>query len=1000
MKQMQNLSRLGATLTIAVLLAMTEATAAAAGGLPWEAGAGDMWIKAARAQVLTPATDRVTPVAVQRQEGAVESAEALLAEDSRSARLTYPEGGTKPVVVIDFGSQSVGGYAVFKVTAKTGEPVLRLSYACHPDGTGESGDFTRETSARYMGNSVDLPVLPGNINRHETYTIPRTGVFIAPLIQGQTRYVRVQLDRPGTSVDIDSVVMVNREVHDRSPYDGLFLCSNEKLNHLWQISAWTYQIASFPNQNAWRAVEGWLLPRKLEQAYEIGLSVKGADWGDVTIETVFEIRANPHHVSAAGLAFRARDAANAYMVEMALDGKLQLIRRENGKDQTLTSKTLATPLTDGRHYRLKVGAKGDLITIWLDDVLVDETRDATFPVGHVGFYTPKEKWPLFDFIRVADQHGQVLFEDDFSGDLSRWEFARTRSFVSDGGKRDRLVWSGDLYFAQRNEYYSKTDASYIRDSLKMLAFNQTPEGYVQACPYPERSTPPASGEYGPFASDEFAAWLVSVAWDHLLFTDDVETLRELYPAISRLLIYLEKHTGEDGVFIQRHETSKYAGDLKLGNTKRRAYMNILCWGAFTDAAKIADRLGHTDDAAATRVKAEKIKAALFKHLWDEKNGGFHEAVETPRFGPEANALALSMGLLSQEQAARVVPRMPMIKHGKFQGLASRGMFHYGFGQRGLKTIYDHNWLKLLDPGWKGAATTTECMQMTTRGWGDESHPDTAIGYQFSSYLLGVEPLTPGFRRFQVRPTLVREVDWVKGRVPTPHGFVEAGWKRDDNNLTMQLTVPKGTEAELVLPKGEAVLLNGQKPAAMLLGAGRHEIEVRGLMETAALEETGVKDVVKAVRKVTASSSHEKGGWSAANLFAPETDEARLGFSSAAHSRPEAAVWVAMDLGEEMTPKEIVLLPRRDKAAADGRAAGFPRDFVVEIATEPNQYKTVAQFKDQAVPDEKGLAVNLYTVIGYPKVRAIRIRATRLGSPAADEPDAYRLQLRRVRLVPL
>jgi hypothetical protein len=429
-------------------------------------------------------------------------------------------------------------------------------------------------------------------------------------------------------------------------------------------------------------------------------------------------------------------------------------------------------------------------------------------------------------------------------------------------------------------------------------------------------------------------------------------------------------------------------------------MNILCWGTFTDAANIADRLGHADDAAAARAKADKIKAALFQYLWDEKEGGFHEAVETPRFGPEANALALSMGLLSQEQAARVVPRMPLIKHGKFQGLASRGIFHYGFGQRGLQAIFDHNWRKLLDPVWQGATTTTECMQMITRGWADESHPDTAIGYQFSSYILGIEPLTPGFRRFQVRPMLVREVDWARGRVPTPHGFVEAGWKRDGTTLRMQLTVPEGTEAELVLPKGEAVLVNGQKPAARLLGAGRHEIEVRGLMQAADLKETEVKGVVKAVRKVTASSSHEKGGWSAAHLFAPETDEARLGYSSAAHSWPEIAEWVAMDLGEELTPKEIVLLPRRDQLAADGRAAGFPRDFVVEIGTEPDQYKTVAEFTGLAAPDEKGLAVNLYTVIGYPKVRYIRIRATRLGAPAADEPDTYRLQLRRVRVVPL
>jgi hypothetical protein len=54
--------------------------------------------------------------------------------------------------------------------------------------------------------------------------------------------------------------------------------------------------------------------------YAIGLSVGRADWRNVTIETMFEIPANPHHVSAAGLAFRARDAANASMVEIQQSG--------------------------------------------------------------------------------------------------------------------------------------------------------------------------------------------------------------------------------------------------------------------------------------------------------------------------------------------------------------------------------------------------------------------------------------------------------------------------------------------------------------------------------------------------------------------------------------------------------------------------------------------------------------------------------------------------------
>ena len=357
-------------------LCFTAAMAADSGSLPvaggggWAGGAA--WLKQAREHVLTPTSDRVKPVCVMRTEGKVEGADALLTEDGRSCRLTYDTGGVKPVVILDFGKQGTGGFAVFTVTAKTGLPVVRLAYACHPDGIGETGCFDRASRANYLGGAVDLPVLPANVNRHETYTIPRAGRFIAPLVQGHTRYVRVQLDTPGTSVDIDSVIMVNKEVYDRSPHDGYFLCSDERLNRLWYISTWTLQIASQQNQNAWKTIDGWLLPRKLEQADDIGLSTTGDKWQDVTLETVFELRANPHFTTAAGVAFRAKDARNAYTAEVALDGVFKLRKRIDGKDTVLSERRLKDPLLDGRPYKLEISALGPVLTTRLDGSVIDE----------------------------------------------------------------------------------------------------------------------------------------------------------------------------------------------------------------------------------------------------------------------------------------------------------------------------------------------------------------------------------------------------------------------------------------------------------------------------------------------------------------------------------------------------------------------------------------------------------------------------------------------------
>ena len=158
-------------------------------------------------------------------------------------RLDWTFGGEQPVVALDYGGRTVGGYAVIKVKSfrpqgrdtdgnAIGYPVLRLSYATHPDGLTATGDFTRRNCIHYLGPYFDNPVLPANVNRHETYTVTRTGTYVAPLVQGQERYVRVQLETPGTAVELEPVEIRNVGVHATEPPRGAFRCSDERLNRV------------------------------------------------------------------------------------------------------------------------------------------------------------------------------------------------------------------------------------------------------------------------------------------------------------------------------------------------------------------------------------------------------------------------------------------------------------------------------------------------------------------------------------------------------------------------------------------------------------------------------------------------------------------------------------------------------------------------------------------------------------------------------------------------
>ena len=544
-------------------------------------------------------------------------------------RLEWPEGGERPVAVLDFGPDCEGGYPAFTASDIAGAPVVRASYACHPDGLGETGDFSHETRATYLGPSVDLPILPASTNRHDLFAVAAPGRYEAPLQQGLVRYVRLALETPGTAVTISGFALENRGTYATEPVVGSFGCSDARLADLWRMSVRTCQLAAIPARTG-------------------TLALPGASLG-----------------------------------------------------------------------------------------------------------------PSF-------------------------------AYLSDGAKRDRLVWSGDLWWAQRNAYAAwGFDSPYMPGSLRMLAENRTPEGYIQACPYPESHGPLAVGDYGPFASDEFAAWFAPVLWDHVLHSGDRALARELFPAVRDLVAYLRRHCRADGVFEQRPETSKHASELDFGeaSTYHRAYMNLLLWKTYLDAASLADWLGDAADAAEWRAAAEVLAATIRRVFWDAELGRFRGAVEADLYEGEANGLALATRFCTPAEADAIRKTIKRHPHGKFQALFVRGLFEYGFAEDAMARLWEHGWKDVLDPAWEGPRLASECMTLHTRGWGDECHPDTALAGVLTNYVLGVRPTKPGFTDFAFEPPDLPGVDWAEGAIPTPRGLIRASWRRTASGVEKHLDGP-------------------------------------------------------------------------------------------------------------------------------------------------------------------------------------------------------------------
>jgi hypothetical protein len=64
--------------------------------------------------------------------------------------------------------------------------------------------------------------------------------------------------------------------------------------------------------------------------------------------------------------------------------------------------------------------------------------------------------------------------------------------------------------------------------------------------------------------------------------------------------------------------------------------------------------------------------------------------------------------------------------------------------------------------------------------------------------LGIKPVSPGFKEYDIIPHLGRGLTWVKGHVPTPLGDIRMSINSDSGKVTM--SAPEGTIGRLGIPK--------------------------------------------------------------------------------------------------------------------------------------------------------------------------------------------------------
>lgn len=374
--------------------------------------------------------------------------------------------------------------------------------------------------------------------------------------------------------------------------------------------------------------------------------------------------------------------------------------------------------------------------------------------------------------------------------------ATTFAGVFVDGDRERIAYEADAYLNQLSYYAGNADVRMARDTYDhLMAFPTWPT--------------------------EWASHMVLMAdadWRH---TGDRAWLAARFEALRAKLL-LER-VGPDGLVVSSAAQIKHGDIVDWPLGERDGYVfrpvntviNAFYLHALNRMAALARDLGRDVEAAEYGERFRVGLAAFQARLFDPVRGLYVDGEGTEHASLHANLFPLAFGLVPEAH-----------RPGITRWLTGRGMacsvyaaqyllealFMNGADREALALMLapgDRSWRYMVESGttitWEAWAQHYKPNQDWNHAWG------AAPANLLPRFVLGVQPLEPGWARAQVRPQ-PGGLAWSEGRVPTPQGPIDVRWARDAATFTLTLALPPGMPARIEVPAASGtgeVRVNGR-----------------------------------------------------------------------------------------------------------------------------------------------------------------------------------------------
>ncbi|MBE6376280.1 MAG: hypothetical protein E7050_07430 [Lentisphaerae bacterium] len=353
-------------------------------------------------------------------------------------------------------------------------------------------------------------------------------------------------------------------------------------------------------------------------------------------------------------------------------------------------------------------------------------------------------------------------------------------------------------------YYAWGNYTFARASLELLGNGYNAQtGEINMCAPNSYPLPGGAIPWG--AITTFTRVWISEVLEYTMYSGDITLVQQFSGQMENMLEkFMERFDPDTGLFRLSNAFAvwnffEWVPELDRLDADRCDYHilhNLYTYEAIKSAAACWRVIGKNDAADKWESFAAELGKCIEKSFFDPATGNYASQIKDGKFIGKRHAhcqfMMLAMQLIPKSRrsdlAEQIIENKELV-HFTFSPLPYyiNGMFNAGqFARQAAQKRIDSEFLSMADQG----ATTfweTGLGADDFNGAGSLCHAWSCIHIGFcGKRVLGVTPLEPGFRKFEVKPYPGNN-SFASGEVPTPSGNIEISWDMDETGK-IDLTV--------------------------------------------------------------------------------------------------------------------------------------------------------------------------------------------------------------------